>query len=119
MTLKKHPKRKLFTSFLTKTNETPSPSQTTKKTQPRSQSSSAISDVTSPVKLRAIALGSKPPLVTRIARTGLGTRLKKTYNNNKTTTFCCITEPLFTDLTSLIMQVQAIAIFDKFEIVFF
>ena len=53
--------------------------------QPRSQSSSAISDVTSPVKLvgkirlgryRAIALGSKPPLVTRIARTGLGTRLR-------------------------------------------
>ena len=47
--------------------------------QPRSQSSSAISDKTSPVKLvgkiRAIALGSKPPLVTRIARTGLGTRL--------------------------------------------
>ena len=32
MTLKKHPKRKLFTSFLTKTNETPCPSQTTKKT---------------------------------------------------------------------------------------
>ena len=35
--------------------------------QPRSQSSSAISDVTSPVKLvgkaRAIALGSKPPLI--------------------------------------------------------
>ena len=52
--------------------------------QPRSRSSSAISDVTSPVKFvgkirlgrpRAIALGSKPPLVTRIARTGLGTRL--------------------------------------------
>ena len=52
--------------------------------QPRSQSSSAISDVTSLVKLvgkirrgrpRAIGLGSKPPLVTRIARTGLGTRL--------------------------------------------
>ena len=44
-------------------------------------SSSAISDVTSPVKLVgiirkfAIALGSKPPLVTWIARTGLGTRL--------------------------------------------
>ena len=53
--------------------------------QPRSQSSSAISDVTSPVKLvgkirpgrpRAIALGSKPPVVTRIARTGLGTSLE-------------------------------------------
>ena len=53
-------------------------------TQPRSQSSSAISDLTSSVKLvqkvrrerlRAIALGSKPPLVTRIARTSLGTRL--------------------------------------------
>ena len=32
---------------------------------------------------RAIALGSKPPLVTRIARTGLGTRLvytKKGYH---------------------------------------
>ena len=47
--------------------------------QPRSQSSLAISDRTSPVKLvgkiRTIALGSKPPLVTRIARTGLGTRL--------------------------------------------
>ena len=47
--------------------------------QPRSQSSSAISDVTSPVKLVgkicAIALGSKPPLVTRIARTGLGARM--------------------------------------------
>ena len=49
--------------------------------QPRSQSSSAISDVKSPVKLvgkirlSPIALGSKPPLVTRIARTGLGTRL--------------------------------------------
>ena len=47
--------------------------------QPRSQLSSAISHMTSPVKLvgkiRAIALGSKPPLVTRIARTGLGTRL--------------------------------------------
>ena len=52
-------------------------------TQPRSQSSSAISDVTSPVKLvgkvRAVALGSKPPLVTRIARTGLGTRLNQTH----------------------------------------
>ena len=50
--------------------------------QPRSQSSSAISDVTSPVKLigkiRAIALGFKPPLLTRIARTGLGTRLGTT-----------------------------------------
>lgn len=31
MTVKKHPKRKLFISFLTKTNETPSPSQTTQK----------------------------------------------------------------------------------------
>ena len=39
------------------------------KKQPFSQSSSAISDVTSPVKL----VGSKPPLVSRIARTGLGT----------------------------------------------
>ena len=51
-------------------------------TQPRSQSSLAISDVTSPVnfvgKIRAIALGSKPPLVTRIARTGMGTRLGTT-----------------------------------------
>ena len=48
--------------------------------QPRSQSSSVISDVTSPVKLveniRAIALGSKPPLVARIARKGLGTWLQ-------------------------------------------
>ena len=52
-------------------------------TQPRSQSSSAISDVTSSVKFvgknrrgrDAIALGSMPHLVTRIARTGLGTRL--------------------------------------------
>ena len=44
--------------------------------QPRSQSSSAISDVTSPVKLVGkIRLNSKPPLVTRIVRTGLGTRL--------------------------------------------
>ena len=44
--------------------------------QPSSQSSSAISDVTSPVKLVGkIRLSSKPPLVTRIARTGLGTRL--------------------------------------------
>ena len=48
-------------------------------TQPRSQSSSAISDVTSPVKLVGkIRLGSKPPLVTRIARTGLGMRLQAT-----------------------------------------
>ena len=48
--------------------------------QPRSQSSSAISDVTSPVKLVGkIALGSKLPLVTRIARTGLGTRLAVQY----------------------------------------
>ena len=39
-----------------------------RQSQPRSQSSSAISDVTSLVK---------PPLVTRIARTGLGTRLKQ------------------------------------------
>ena len=47
--------------------------------QPCSQSSLGISDVTSPVKLFGkictIALTSKPPLVTRIARTGLGTRL--------------------------------------------
>ena len=46
--------------------------------QPRSQSSLVISDVTSPVKLvgkESIALGSKLPLVTRIVRTGLGTRL--------------------------------------------
>ena len=52
-----------------------------RQSQPRSQSSSAISDVTSPVKLvgkiRAIALGFKPPLATRIARTGLGTRLRQ------------------------------------------
>ena len=48
--------------------------------QPRSQSSSVISDVTSPVKLVGkIALGSKLPLVTRIARTGLGTRLAFQY----------------------------------------
>ena len=51
-------------------------------TQPCSQSSSVIFDVTSPVKLvgkiRAIGLGSKPPLVTRIAPTGLGTRLQNT-----------------------------------------
>ena len=45
--------------------------------QPRSQSSSAISDVTSSVKL---ALVSKRSLVTRIAQTGLGTRLGT--NNN-------------------------------------
>ena len=44
--------------------------------QPSSQSSSAISDVTSPVKLVGkIRLSSKPSLVTRIVRTGLGTRL--------------------------------------------
>ena len=52
-----------------------------RQSQPRSQSSLAISDVTSPVKLVekicAIALGSKPPLVTRITRTDLGTRLRK------------------------------------------
>ena len=51
-------------------------------TQPRSQLSQVISDVRSPVKLvgkiRAIALVSKPPQVTRIARTGLGTRLGTT-----------------------------------------
>ena len=41
--------------------------------QPRSQSFSLISDVTSSFKL--VVFGSKPPLVTRIARTGLGTRL--------------------------------------------
>ena len=46
--------------------------------QPRSQSSSAISDVTSPVALR-----SKLPLVTRVARTGLGTRLTYAYAADK------------------------------------
>ena len=55
--------------------------------QPRSQSSSGISDMTSPVKLVgkvcAITLASKPPLVTRIARTGLGTRLHFTYETLK------------------------------------
>ena len=74
MTVKKHPKRKLFISFLTKTNETPCPSQTTK----------------------------EPTTITK-----------------PLTDFCYVTEPLFTDLTSLIMQVRAIAIFDKFKIVFF
>ena len=48
--------------------------------QPCSQSSSAISNVTSPVKLigriRVIALGSKPPLLSRIVRTGPGERLR-------------------------------------------
>ena len=49
-----------------------------KKRQPQSQSSSTISDVTSPVKyVGKFALGSKLPLVTRIARTGLSTRLKE------------------------------------------
>ena len=52
-----------------------------RQSQPRFQSSSVISDVTSPIqlvgKIRAIALCSKPPLVTRIARTGLGTRLRQ------------------------------------------
>ena len=53
-----------------------------RRVQPRSQSSSAISDVTSPVKLvgkvrRAIALGSKLPPVTWIARSGQGTRLRR------------------------------------------
>ena len=53
-------------------------------TQPRTQSSSAISDVMSPVKLvgkfaeDSIALGSKSPLVTRIATTSLSTRLEST-----------------------------------------
>ena len=46
--------------------------------QPRSQSSSAISDVTSPVKLVG---KSKPPLVTQTARTGLGTRLWRALPN--------------------------------------
>lgn len=63
MTVKKHPKRKLFISFLTKTNETPCPSQTTK----------------------------EPTTITK-----------------PLTDFCYVTEPLFTDLTSLIMQVRAI-----------
>ena len=49
--------------------------------EPRSQSSSAILDVTSPVKLVGkIPLGSKPPLVTRTARTGLSTRLWIMYS---------------------------------------
>ena len=39
-------------------------------TQPHSQSASAISDVTCQA-CRENSLGSKPPLVTRIARTGL------------------------------------------------
>ena len=57
-------------------------------TQPRSQSSSAISDVTSPVKLVEKVrqgLGSKPPLVTRIARTGQGTRLNQTHSSVENT----------------------------------
>ena len=48
--------------------------------QPCSQSSLAISNVTSPVKLvgriRVIALGSKPPSLSRIMRTGPGERLR-------------------------------------------
>ena len=65
--------------------------------QPRSQSSTAISDVTSPVKLvgkihrvrpRAIASVSKTPLVTRIARTGLDTRLHKVHSDNIPTYIC-------------------------------
>ena len=55
------------------------------KTQPRSQSSSAISNLTSHVKLfgrsRVIALVSKPPLLTQIARTVIGTRLVKTASS--------------------------------------
>ena len=56
------------------------------KPQPCVQSSLAISEVTSPVKLvgkicqgypSPIMLGFKPPLVTQIAQTGLGTRLMK------------------------------------------
>ena len=56
------------------------------KPQPCVQSSLAISEVTSPVKLvgkirqgypSPIMLGSKPPLVTQIVQTGLGTRLMK------------------------------------------
>ena len=45
-----------------------------------------ISDLTSPVKLvgkiRPIALGSKPSLVIRVARTGLGTRLDKSLSRS-------------------------------------
>ena len=52
-----------------------------RQSQPRSQSTSAILDVTSPVKpvgkICAVALGSKPPLVSRIARTDLGMRLRQ------------------------------------------
>ena len=49
--------------------------------QPRSQSSSAILDVTSPVKfVGKNRLGSKLPLVTRIALTGLSTRLWIMYS---------------------------------------
>ena len=41
-------------------------------------------------RTRAIALGSKPPLVTRIARTGLGTRLhQKMENLWRTVTVAC------------------------------
>ena len=61
------------------------------KPRPRCQSSSAISDVTSLVKKisrgypPAIVLGSKPPLVTRIAQTGLGTRLMKPQEKSSCT----------------------------------
>ena len=64
------------------------------KPQPRCQWSSAISDVTSLVKLvkkicqgyrPTIVLGSKPPLVTRIAWTGLGTRLMKPQEKSSCT----------------------------------
>ena len=64
------------------------------KPQPRSQSSLVILDVTSPVMLvkkihrgyrPAIVLGSKPPLVTRIVRTGLGTRLMKPQEKSSCT----------------------------------
>ena len=76
MTLKKHPKRKLCISSLTKTNETPCPSQTFSRQ----------------------------------------TQTNKTYNNNKTTTYFLLRNRT---PSSLIMQVRAIPIFDKFEIVFF
>ena len=45
-----------------------------------------ISDLTSPVKLvgksRPIVLGSKPPVVIRVAQTGLGTRLDKSFSRS-------------------------------------
>ena len=88
-------------------------------TQPRSQSSSAIFDVTSPVKLvgkfgkvRAIALGSKPPLITRRARTGLGTRLRITDSHALDTRSECIVVPRVFSFSNMVAGRIAHKIFE-------